>query len=168
MVGVYLGPSLFAMGCFRCYNISFAAGGWRRPPRLAPPRLASTFTCLCFMFLSLSNHALLESYLFAKAKRLVPSHVMEQGSLELGHKASRFLPARTNFSTFMSHHKFCRVPFLLLPLVASAAPLVSHPRYGSYLRTYHSCHLRFSRAVVFKAFSQLAEQGLLRSAESGT
>eukprot|EP00903_Cladosiphon_okamuranus_P007077 g6877.t1 len=39
--------------------------------------------------------------------------------------------------------------------------------YGSYLRTYNNCHLRFSRAIIFKAFSQLAEQGVLRSAESG-
>ncbi|CAN0045725.1 unnamed protein product, partial [Ectocarpus fasciculatus] len=40
--------------------------------------------------------------------------------------------------------------------------------YGSYLREFRTCHLRFSRAVIFKAFSQLVEQGALRSAEPGT
>ncbi|CAM9557915.1 unnamed protein product [Scytosiphon promiscuus] len=40
--------------------------------------------------------------------------------------------------------------------------------YGSYLRQFRTCHLRFSRAVIFKAFGQLVEQGILRSAESGT
>ncbi|CAB1101080.1 unnamed protein product [Ectocarpus sp. CCAP 1310/34] len=40
--------------------------------------------------------------------------------------------------------------------------------YGSYLREFRTCHLRFSRAMIFKAFSQLVEQGALRSAEPGT
>eukprot|EP00752_Nemacystus_decipiens_P011241 g9990.t1 len=41
--------------------------------------------------------------------------------------------------------------------------------YGSFLRTYSTGtdHLRYSRAIIFGAFSRLAEQGVLRSAESG-
>lgn len=62
------------------------------------------------------------------------------------------------------HSCSCQLPLTPLSLLLPFRPV---SRYGSYLRTYSTCHLRFSRAVIFKAFGQLAEQGVLRSAESG-